>query len=798
MLENNFAWGNETADIKIKTGYEYFHEVKNCVSPGYYSTTNVENCLIGRESGDKVRPADTIILGKETKLDLRSEFADPDHHDYRLQATSRFRGKGVDGKDRGPFPYAKNIYYVRTDGDDSADGLSVRDAWKSLARAVQNLKAGDTVYLDPGVYKADLDVQAAGKEGAPISFRGRGTGRTVIQGAVRIKESSNVEFLRLSFRDEVKIEKSREIVVDQCVFTSTTTALETVRVNKLKVTHCLFTGFQQAGINLKIGISRADLSGNIFDNAKGVALQFFFDDPPRYSNYNSYRDTAKAWEEDGKKLKFAEVQKGHEQHSLQLTPEFEAIDGIPVLKNAAQFAARGPHGKPIGPYQDKPRERELRLAVKPAVHSVSATTANLEWMTTLPATCQLAWGETPACEKAVPYSINCFGTYSLTGLKPGQRYYFRIKSIEPPTDMLPKVESKPIAINDEPITFTTLDKNPAPAVYYVAPDGNDEYTGLDRQKAWKTIRHAAAKVNVGDTVQIAGGKYSERIRIRATGDSGSPITFRAMTGERVDIDGNDLALHSGFVVSGKNNLHFDGLYFANFNMFPNDGWNFQRSGEFLLNNSKDIEISRCFSEGRGTYTASSVVAFYVENLHIKNCVNTYKMTGAMYLYRCPNLLIENTVFAAPMVMSFVLRNEKTQKATMTNCVFTDMLEKKAKFNIALLCVDGYVDSFRHRNNCYFVRVFSPEERILLGNSPIGKLSEYISEPLFADPQFAGDPGVKGNPKDKSGHGPDRMMDAGLKLDFNSFFATNPDLIKRGIGLQPEAFKDFHFNKATKP
>ena len=77
----------------------------------------------------------------------------------------------------------------------------------------------------------------------------------------------------------------------------------------------------------------------------------------------------------------------------------------------------------------------------------------------------------------------------------------------------------------------------------------------------------------------------------------------------------------------------------------------------------------------------------------------------------------------------------------------------------------------------------------------------IDRPLFTDPQFAGDPGVKGNPLDKSGFSPDRMMDATFKADFDAFFATNPELTRRGIGLQPEAFRDFHFTKpatATQP
>jgi hypothetical protein len=30
------------------------------------------------------------------------------------------------------------------------------------------------------------------------------------------------------------------------------------------------------------------------------------------------------------------------------------------------------------------------------------------------------------------------------------------------------------------------------------------------------------------------------------------------------------------------------------------------------------------------------------------------------------------------------------------------------------------------------------------------------------------------------------------LDFDDFFANNPECVKRGIGLQPEVFKDFKF------
>lgn len=80
-------------------------------------------------------------------------------------------------------------------------------------------------------------------------------------------------------------------------------------------------------------------------------------------------------------------------------------------------------------------------------------------------------------------------------------------------------------------------------------------------------------------------------------------------------------------------------------------------------------------------------------------------------------------------------------------------------------------------------------RAASGPRTASQLGQSIQSPLFADPLFAGDPGVAGKPADKSGFSPDRMMEPGLKLDFDSFFATNPELLQRGIGLQREAFKD---------
>ena len=77
------------------------------------------------------------------------------------------------------------------------------------------------------------------------------------------------------------------------------------------------------------------------------------------------------------------------------------------------------------------------------------------------------------------------------------------------------------------------------------------------------------------------------------------------------------------------------------------------------------------------------------------------------------------------------------------------------------------------------------------------MNEYDSlygttESLFVDPDFAAVVSmVKSGVKPLS-FTPDMLMEPSVKLDFHSYFTTNPELIKRGIGLDPEAFKDFQF------
>jgi len=766
-LVGNIAWGNGKADVKIKTGFDNIYATERTVAMHPSNDYDPSYCLLEDADPNKI-PASNIVLQAEKDLDLDVEFADPENRDYRLQATSRFRGDQPGG-DKGPYAYKENIFYVGPRGDDKADGLSVANAWRTLGRAVRDLKPGDTVYMEPGEYRGKLELRAEGDEGRPVAMRGRGKGPVTIVRGVRVTEARHIEFKRLNFQGGVYLRDAEAVAFSNCRFLGEDTGLQAAKTAGLAVWHCEFSDFGQAGIALT-GCSGVDLRGNLYDNRNGVGVRTDAFEAVLYSAYNAYRNTTAAWQVDGRILSVGHA--GHDTHVRDM-------EGLVALKTG------GPLGRPVGPYRDEQPQKEMRLVQAPVVHSTSATTANVEWRTSLPSVCGVAWGDTPECKNRESFLVDCFASCSLTGLKPGATYCVRLTSLQVPREMADKIKAERVELEAEPVSFTTLASRPAPRTLYVAADGDDGNRGLDRANAWRTIQHAADNVRPGDTVRIAGGTYTERVRIRATGAAGAPITFACMPGEKVRLSGAGKKLNRAFIAGGKSHLRFDGFYFKDFSREPLhvSNWPVRLAGNFQLYRCHDIKVSRCFADGRGGYSARFISALQVDHLAIENCVMMNKMSGSMVLRQCPTLRMEHTVICRPMITCFYLLNEAKHSAVMNHNIFTDMLAKKAKHNIYLF----YGRCPQMRNNCYFLRQFPPEERHLFGKSTAADLKEHIHDPVFADPKFPGDPSP-----DTEGFPPDRLMQTSLDLDFSSFFATNPEVVKRGIGLQPAAFRDFGF------
>ena len=461
-----------------------------------------------------------------------------------------------------------------------------------------------------------------------------------------------------------------------------------------------------------------------------------------------------------------------------------------TLHDTAERRPTGPFARAVGPHRPQQRRPQMRLVQKPVVHTVSATTANLEWRTSLPAVCRVAWGPTPACENEMSFEVNYFASFSLTGLEPGETYYLRIESLGVPRGLSDKIDADPVQVQSEAVKFTTRQRDDAPRTLYVSPDGDNEHTGLSRDKAWRTLQHAASRARPGDTVRIAGGRYAERVHIRVTGAADAPITFASVPGEKPVLTGDGKKLGQIFVVSGKKHLRFDGLYFEQTSREPLQGWRLQLCGEFQLHRSADIQITRCFSDGRGGYSARFVSAWHARDVLIRNCVVMNKMSGSLMLWPAPNFRMTHSVIARPLTGSIVIRQDEGHAATLTHNIFTDMLRKKAVRNVPLF-YGSTRSQLRMANNCYYLRQFPPKQRVLFSRDrTIDQLGAYIHDPVFADPRLAGDQ------SEDDAFGIDAMMNVHRRpeLDFDDFFATNPAVTDRGIGLQRARFERFHFSQ----
>ena len=74
-----------------------------------------------------------------------------------------------------------------------------------------------------------------------------------------------------------------------------------------------------------------------------------------------------------------------------------------------------------------------------------------------------------------------------------------------------------------------------------------------------TIGAAVAKVAPGQTVQVAGGTYSEKVTISKSGTPTAPIALRAAPGATVTVTGGT----NGFVISGRSWITVDGFTVTN-------------------------------------------------------------------------------------------------------------------------------------------------------------------------------------------------------------------------------------------
>jgi hypothetical protein len=197
------------------------------------------------------------------------------------------------------------------------------------------------------------------------------------------------------------------------------------------------------------------------------------------------------------------------------------------------------------------------------------------------------------------------------------------------------------------------------------------------------------------------------------------------------------------------------------------------------------------------------------------------MDGSVNFYGCPNLRFENNVSIGNFIYNMVGVNEPQQKVYLLNNIFTDnsLMTKIA----APFFEFGKIESLVEDNNCYYPRTPDEVKKLFFFYDPIAynrtalarglrmefseppvitemtrmSLAEYQSRynpeshSFIANPEFMG---AKQMPQVDDKGRPRLMSDTLVgksDLDFPDLYATNAQVVERGIGLKPEAFADHH-------
>lgn len=324
------VYGNQFCNISFSGEPDKGNRIFSCHSSHSHGTGIIaENVLIEESiSNDNIcdikgnlrsnSVAVDELKAKYTEDELNEYFADPENNDFRLQENVNITdGKTAPGND---------VFFISSEGNDENSGRSVKNAWRSF----KNIKPNSTVYLLPGVYPGDLQIE---EPNVKICTRGvRDSNAVIIGGRYGIIVSaSKVEINRISFVGQTSggiTIRGRGARVYQCGFSDSPAGVIAADVSNVVVAHCAFD--QSIGQALRMsgcsGTSHSNIFMPVVRPIEGI-----------YSNYNSFQ---------------ANNIPKDELYTVRRVPKFVSPGtGNFDLENADSFHAKGLTGLPIGPYR---------------------------------------------------------------------------------------------------------------------------------------------------------------------------------------------------------------------------------------------------------------------------------------------------------------------------------------------------------------------------------------------------------------------------------------------------------------
>lgn len=628
------------------------------------------------------------------------KFADPAWADCRLQADSPARGKARDGKDLGAFQYQGDIFFVKPDGNDQAAGTSISAAWKTLARATEALKAGQTLYIVPGHYAEPLLLHhKVAADGRKTLVRVRGKGVATVQG-VEIKDCTGLELAHVTVKqnavagfridgsrqitllhctsysnkeDGVSVTNSSAVSIQRCALWKNTTGLRTNRCDDVELLSSLVGDHTQEQIHL------------------GEGTQQY------YGDYNAWYGTPVGTMTAAKASDVTVWRKlcGSEWHSLTsaVTP-IAPEQGDFRVPAGTVLGTAGLYDSPVGPQGIFVAQKIVRKRIERVeVVSVTRTSANLLWYTPgRMAGTALQWGLTDAygnihdrtSDNSSEFEL--VHTVSLVNLQPNTTYHFRPGCL----DLL--AGETVITWDDRDYTFTTASEDPVPRQLFVATNGDDANDGLSPQTAWQTLHKAARMARAGDTVTIAPGRYVELLRPLQTGTSEDRrITFRAEKPLSVFLEGglikfvrpgrpHDVQLHSKAFITIENLTGMycsEGLDYGGYR----GGWGY--AGIFRMSGGCMNEFRGCVADARYRWMSGFVffdggvmpglpAPSFAARLSDSATLACWRSVQGL-VKRAPLLLNHNIYYVSMTGMYSINGGEKW---ISRNCIYQDLVGQK--------------------------------------------------------------------------------------------------------------------------
>ncbi|MBR7139379.1 MAG: right-handed parallel beta-helix repeat-containing protein [Lentisphaeria bacterium] len=580
-----------------------------------------------------------------------------------------------------------NVCFISPAGNDANEGKSVKSPWKTL----KNVPEGATVYLLPGTYPGGMILTAAN-----VTVAGRGHhAPAIIKGGrygICVKApGAIIKRLHFTGQSESAIALESESAVIECArFAAVKNAVTSSGSARINITHCTF------GNDVENILQGDKCKGNFTHNISAVT-------PAQLYSFDN----------------------------VSAPSPSPAVDGLP----------HGPYFFLYAPSQIKANH------VKTLVNSASA--ADILWsMNSSPAGAQVTVSPAKGGKAMTftDFSRDCsLHTVSLSGLKPDTEYTFRI-SARPRMKYVLSGErvrqkfdpAKLKYVTTAPMKFRTPARDRAPRTLYVSVTGNDLADGSS-QTPFRTVSRAAMAAAPGDTVLVGKGTYPESVFVPVSGTAAKPITFKAAPGVEVWLDGASRRFCRAFILFGKEHLVFDGFRFKGYGTaYPNS------SGIFFAANSKNIKISRCFSDSRGGgYSPAVLHARNSDGITLTQSVVIGGMS-ALSIVDSSDVKIVNNVFKKAAIWTLAIFCDARKKSVLfANNIVTD--NTRAKTFQAPLKFSSLAN-LTEKNNLYFMRFPRNLRKIAEFMSPQGKLVQLTldefyksakddGKSFFADPEI---------------------------------------------------------------